>query len=232
MSRPGLGGFTYSPQYSMTMIEWLEERHRRQKAKKNATKKDDESPEAFEARVNAMPRPRSWSDYMLDPLDDGVVLLNNPTEDQNERFFGIDPNAEINKDALVTQPWWSSRMKSGRDEEAIALYKGYIRDADIGVVSKAAELARPSIFIATGAGDTVPSSLNIFQTEDGGRVQAHTYDKWWKRAGVNIVQGPTGFVLAGAMIVLGAKVFAKAFPSLIKAGTESIDEGIVEPLKD
>ena len=213
MSRPGLGGFTYSPQYSMTMIEWLEERHRRQKAKKNATKKDDESPEAFEARVNAMPRPRSWSDYMLDPLDDGVVLLNNPTEDQ-------------------TQPWWSSRMKSGRDEEAIALYKGYIRDADIGVVSKAAELARPSIFIATGAGDTVPSSLNIFQTEDGGRVQAHTYDKWWKRAGVNIVQGPTGFILAGAMVVLGAKVFAKAFPSLIKAGTESIDEGIVEPLKD
>ena len=114
MSRPGLGGFTYSPQYSMTMIEWLEERNRRKKARDSATKKDDESPEAFEARVNAMPRPRSWSDYMLDPLDDGVLLLNNPTEDQNERFFGIDPNAEINQDALVTQPWWPSRMKSGR----------------------------------------------------------------------------------------------------------------------
>lgn len=215
----------------MTMIEWLEERHRRQKAKKNASKKDDESPEAFEARVNAMPRPRSWSDYMLDPLDDGVVLLNNPTEDQNERFFGIDPNAEMNKDALVTQPWWSSRIKSGRDEEAIALYKGYIRDADIGIVSKAAELARPSIFIATGAGDTVPSSLNIFQTEDGGRVQAHTYDKMWKRAVVNVVQGPTGFVLAGAMVVLGAKVFAKAFPSVFKGSVDAIDES-VEALKD
>ena len=232
MSRPGLGGFTYSPQYSMTMIEWLEERHRRKQAQKKAVKRKDESTESFETRVSAMPRPRSWSDYMLDPLDDGVVLLNNPTENQNEKYFGIDPNSNINNDSLVTQPWWESRIKSGRDEEAIALYKGYIRDADIGVVSKAAELARPSIFIATGAGDTIPSSLNIFQTEEGGRVQAHTYDAWWKRAGVNIVQGPTGFILAGAVVVLGAKVFAKAFPSLVKAATESVDEGIVEPLKD
>jgi len=232
MSRPGLGGFTYSPQYSMTMIEWLEERHARKRARSDAVIREGESAEAFEARVAAMPKPRSWSDYTLDPLDDGVVLLDNPTEDENTRFYGIDPNADINRDALVVQPWWEGRMESGRNEEAISLYKGYIRDADISLTSKAAEIASPSVFVATGAGDTIPSAFNLFQTEKGGRVQAHKADKWYKRVGINMVQGPAGWLMIAVGTVVLAKTLSKVIPAAAETVTEVIDEGIVEPLKD
>tara|TARA_B100001287_G_scaffold259806_1_gene247332 strand:- start:13490 stop:14182 length:693 start_codon:yes stop_codon:yes gene_type:complete len=227
-----LRGFTYSPQYSMTMIEWLEERARRKKNRSNAEKKEGESFEAFEARVESMPKPRSWSDYMLDPNDNGVTLLDDPTEDEQARYFGLDPNNDVNKDSLLLQPWWDTRITSGRDEEAISLYKGYIRDAEIGPFTKAAELASPSIFIATGAGDTVPSSFNLFQTEEGGRLEAHKQDKQYKRVFTNMIQAPFGWLMIGAGVVGASIVFAKVVPNFVKSLTESVDEGIVEPLRD
>ena len=234
-----LAGYTYNPQYSMSIIDWLEERKRRQKTIDNSAPLETEDAGEFEARIKRMPQPRSWSDYLLDPLDDGVELLPNPTEQQSRELFGINPSARVNQDAIVLQPWWKNRAMDGREDESLMLYKGYVLDADIPFSRKVMEYFRPSIFTPTGAGDVIPTSFNVFQDEDGRRIQPYQYDKWYKRLGANMVQGPVGVlmmaVMGGGALIAIAQVSKRFFPSMAEAAvatTGEIVEEVVESSKE
>ena len=230
-----LAGYTYNPQYSMAIIDWLEERKRRQTTMDNAVPLETEDAGEFESRMKRMPQPRSWSDYMLDPLDDGVQLLSNPTEQQSRETFGINPSARINQDAIVLQPWWKNRAMDGREDESLMLYKGYILDADIPMTRKIKEYFSPSIFTPTGAGDVIPTSFNVFQNEEGRRVQPHQYDKWYKRMGANMVQGPVGVlmmaVMGGGACIAIAQVFKRFMPAVAEGVVATAGEVVEEAVQ-
>ena len=230
-----LAGYTYNPQYSMSIIDWLEERKRRQKTIDNSTPLETEDAGEYESRIKRMPQPRSWSDYLLDPLDDGVILLNNPTEQQSRELFGLDQSKNVNQDAIVLQPWWKNRAMDGREDESLMLYRGYVLDADIPLSRKIKEYLSPSIFTPTGAGDVIPTSFNVFQDEKGRRIQPHQYDKWYKRMGANMVQGPVGIlmlaIMGGGTLVAAAKVAKIVFPDTAEAFVKTIGETLEETVE-
>ena len=90
----------------------------------------------------------------------------------------------------------------------------------------------PSIFTPTGAGDVIPTSFNVFQNESGRRIQPHQYDKWYKRLGANMVQGPVGVlmmaVMGGGALIAIAQVSKKFFPSMAEAAVATVGETVEE----
>ena len=74
MTRPlvGFGATTMSSYRIDAIMQWQKEGERRKQAKEEATQLPAESDEAFLARVEAMPEPRTWLQYATDPAGDGA----------------------------------------------------------------------------------------------------------------------------------------------------------------
>ena len=210
----GLGGYTLSSEYALAMIDWRDEKRRRQEAINKLVPAEDETGQAFQDRKMTMPQVRGWSEYALDPREDGA-----PVMDGSNAPMGLAENHQLNTDSLVLKDWWSDSGTPGQEAEDILLYKGEIK-ARTGGPTKAAfwtnyvmdEMVTPDIHIKTGMADYVPNMFNLFVDEHGYRMDP-AYIKgtgFWpttKRAGMGLIQGGAGFLLVGFIGVWCIKRF-------------------------
>ena len=118
-----------------------------------------------------MPQVRGWTEYALDPREDGAV-----TQPGSNAPMGLAVNHPQNTDALVLRDWWEDSGTPGQEAEDIVLYKGEIKGT--GGPSKSAyytdylldEAVSPDIYIKTGMADYVPNMFNLFVDENGHRM--------------------------------------------------------------
>ena len=101
------------------MIDWRDEKKRRQEAIAQLKPLDNETSQEFAERRAAMPQVRGWTEYALDPREDGAV-----TQPGSNAPMGLAVNHPQNTDALVLRDWWEDSGTPGQEEaEDIVLYK-------------------------------------------------------------------------------------------------------------
>lgn len=234
----GLGGYTLSSEYALAMIDWRDEKRRRQEAINQLVPMEDETGAEFQERRMLMPQIRGWSEYALDPREDGAIIGKG-----SNAPMGLDRNHQLNTDSLVLKDWWTDSGTPGQEAEDILLYKGEVK-ARTGGPTKGAfytdylldEAITPDIHIKTGMADYVPNMFNLFVDENGYRMDP-AYIKgtgFWptaKRAGMNLVQGGVGLLLVG---FLGVMIIKRGGIGIREAGVGVIDTagGIVAEVVD
>tara|TARA_B100000925_G_scaffold274100_1_gene239311 strand:- start:4670 stop:5476 length:807 start_codon:yes stop_codon:yes gene_type:complete len=234
----GLSGYTLSSEYALAMIDWRDEKKRRQEAIAQLKPLDGETSLEFSERRAAMPQVRGWTEYALDPREDGAV-----TQPGSNAPMGLALNHPQNTDALVLKDWWQDSGTPGQEAEDIVLYKGEIK-ARTGGPSQSEyytdylmdEAVSPDIYIRTGMADYVPNLFNLFTDENGYRMDP-AYIKgtgFWpttKRAGMNLIQGGAGLLLFGFVGVFILKRFGVG---IRETGVGAIDTmgGVVAEVVD
>jgi len=238
-NKKGLSGYTLSSDYALAMLDWRDEKKRRQDALDDLSPLPDETSQEFVNRRNAMPHPRGWTEYALDPRNDGA-----PVEDGSNAPMGLARNDQLNTDSLVLKDWWQDAGTPGQEAEDILLYKGEIKARTGGPTNVEYytdylldEAITPDTYIRTGMADYVPNMFNLFVDENGYRIDP-AYIKgtgFWpttKRAGLNLVQGGVGFAMLGVLglfvgrrILKGAEEGSKGSINIVGGIlTEIIDE--------
>ena len=108
---------TMSPFKIEAYLTWQNESDARKEALKNAEQLPGETDSAFQMRLDAMPQPRTWLEFAIDPLEDGA-----PKDPSANAPGMLDPTDPLNADSLLLNPEWA-RMIPGQDFESLYFYK-------------------------------------------------------------------------------------------------------------
>jgi hypothetical protein len=211
------------------IMQWQKEGERRKQAKEEATQLPAESDEAFLARVEAMPEPRTWLQYATDPAGDGAPRGSDPDVPGHlDAVWDAEAHkwrpAPLNADSLLLDPLWATRIK-GVDEDTVYYYRQMLEETYPGWKKgpkRWIEGMYPDVVSRTAASDFVPDPFNLFTHDDGTRVQAHDVgDSWYdpKRIAFNLAGSPS--------IAVGLLVICVPLLYLINRGGEAvIDTGV------
>ena len=216
------------------LLMWRKETTLRQQAISNAERVDGESMEAFELRKAALPQPRSFNQYCLDPNNDGAV-----TSPDSTAFAFLDEDDPRNADALYLKPEFFVRSP-GVDQDAVEFYRMAMEDLSgkgwKTIPSRAYERIYPQAVTRTSTADFIPDAFNLFTKNDGTRIYAHEVGDGAfsiKRVGFNLINGPVGLGLLLGVALIGttivgktSKTFLKLMPTTIDTVGKSVKEGI------
>ena len=202
------------------ILQWQDETEARQKALKDAEQLPTEPDEAFAARLESMPQPRTWLQFAIDPFEDGA-----PRDTSSESPGMLAANDPLNADSLLLDPSWS-KASVGEDFDTVYFYK----QAQKGRQSwsdRIVESIYPSIVHKTAAGDFVPSLWNLFQNKDGSRYEGHEVDTFWMRTAYHGGGAVWNLLMGVGILVAGSYAIRKALPN-IAAGVADIPDEVVE----
>ncbi len=212
---------TMSPYKIDAIIRWQEETEQRTQAIKNAEIINGESEEAYIERIEAMPQPRTWLEFAVDPLEDGA-----PKDPSADAPGMLDPNDPLNSDSLLLSPEWSDVI-TGEDFDTVYFYKQSQKGRQ-GLLTKVSEGIYPSIVHKTAAADYVPSLWNIFQNKDGSRYEGHEVDNFWMRSLFHGTGAVWNLLMFTGIAAIGSYGARKLFENTVIGVIEAADEGIEE----
>lgn len=179
----GLGGISVHPEYVLSYKNWMEETSAKRKANEFT---------------------RSFSDYIIDPNDDG--------------------NAN---DSLQKTPWWENRSRAGWDPEFATMQYERSLMEDGYLSYWGAKIVQPQ-FIRTSAEDYFPDWMNIFTKENGERVRSYDLVSGDEVTDV-FIRGGASAGLALGNILIGGLVAGAAGYVLLKLANRNVDDIIKIP---
>lgn len=220
MSKRPMGGVTLSSQYATSLRDWRREREFRQDAI-DISRKDG----ATEEEILAMPKPRGWWEYAVDPRADGA-----PTSPNSNELGQLDRSSPLNTDALILQPWWDE-ASVGHDTQSIMEYQQMLKSEIDNIPSALSyyldEAWTPDIYVRTSMADYVPSLFNIFTNSDGDRLDPAKTENLFKRTGQTFIQGSVGLGAMGLAGFLALKMMPSVVDSTMEI-FEKVVKGTVE----
>lgn len=210
-----LAGITLPNEYQLALREWSAETKERKKAIKD------------DPNNLALPSPRGFYAYSLDPRGDGA-----PTNPRSDAPGKLDVNSDLNSDALVLQNWWQSH-EPGRNERMIQQYllmkredlaaaEGFV-DSTLALVDYSLETISPDAYVKTAMSDYVPNPFNVFMNKDGNRTDPSDEDNFWLRTGQVVGMGAVGYGLMG----LTGYFLIKKSPFFVERGMEVVETIVV-----
>ncbi len=208
---------TMSPFKIEAYLTWQNESDARKEALKNAEQLPGETDSAFQMRLDAMPQPRTWLQFAIDPYEDGA-----PKDPSANAPGMLDPTDPLNADSLLLNPEWA-RMIPGQDFESLYFYKQSQRGRASSLERISEELF-PSTVSRTSAADYLASPWNIFSQKDGSRYEAHEVDNFWVRTGFNALAGTWNLVYVPLGLIAMSFAVRKGLPNLFAAAADIPDE--------
>ena len=208
---------TMSPYKIDQYLAWQNETEARQDALSNAELISGETDSAFLMRVDAMPQPRSWLEFAIDPNEDGA-----PKDPSANAPGMLDPTDPLNADSLLLNPKWA-KMIPGQDFDSLYFYKQAQKGRTDWLNSISEEIF-PSTVSRTSAADYMPGLWNIFSQKDGSRYEAHEVDNFWVRTGFNALAGTWNLVYVPLGIIALSFAVRKSLPNLFAAAADIPDE--------
>lgn len=208
---------TMSPYKIDQYLAWQNETEARQDALSNAELISGETDSAFLMRVDAMPQPRSWLEFAVDPNEDGA-----PKDPSANAPGMLDPTDPLNADSLLLNPGWA-KMIPGQDFDSLYFYKQAQKGRTDWLNSISEEIF-PSTVSRTSAADYMPGLWNIFSQKDGSRYEAHEVDNFWVRTGFNALAGTWNLVYVPLGIIAVSFAVRKSLPNLFAAAADIPDE--------
>ena len=141
---------TMSPYKIDQYLAWQNETEARQDALSNAELISGETDSAFLMRLDAMPQPRSWLEFAVDPNEDGA-----PKDPSANAPGMLDPTDPLNADSLLLNPGWA-KMIPGQDFDSLYFYKQAQKGRTDWINSISEEIF-PSTVSRTSAADYMPT---------------------------------------------------------------------------